>query len=237
MKRPKLVPRPRRPVPASEDQCSQEDSEREAEAMQLQTLKQRKSAKNKRLKEALEGVRTFPDLLRLFRIRECDYVLIGDGSCTGNWNYQAGWACVAINVQNNERQEVYGGANMGTNILSEMMAYIYAFHWLSRKKESSTMYVDVFTDCEYVVQAAENSHRRKAYREVWHMVDAYKRSGMIIRWHWIPRDTLDLNQLSHNLANLARVAMKELGAQAISSMDVESINDLTPNRNEEVETQ
>ncbi|KKK58769.1 hypothetical protein LCGC14_3041060, partial [marine sediment metagenome] len=166
--------------------------------------KKRKKKEGEKLKRDLARVRTIPDLLRLFQIRECNYVLIGDGSCTGNWNYQAGWACMAINVQWGDRQLVYGAANMGTNILAEMMAYIYAFHWLSRKKESSVMYVDVFTDCEYVVQAAENSHRRKAYREIWHMVDAYKRSGMIIRWHWIPRDTLDLNQLSHNLANLAR---------------------------------
>ena len=83
-----------------------------------------------------------------------------------------------------------------------------------------------------MVQAAENSHRRKAYREIWLMIDSYKRSGLIIRWHWIPRDTLDLNQLAHTLANLSRVAMKNLGREAVSSMDIESINDLTPNRDQ-----
>ena len=92
------------------------------------------------------AVRTIPDLLRLYRIRECNYVLVGDGSCTGNWNYEAGWACTVINLLLDERQVIYGGASMGTNILSEMMAYVYAFHWLARKKDRSVIYVDVFTD-------------------------------------------------------------------------------------------
>ena len=183
-----------------------------------------------KLEKQLARIKTIPQLLRLFQIPSTNYVLVGDGSATGNWKYTAGWACVAINVVNGHRHEIYGGANMGTNILAEMMAYVYALHWLARKKKQSVMYIDVFTDCAYVVEAAGNPGKRKAYRELWHMVDAYKRRGMIVRWHWIPRDTLDLNQLSHTTANLARVAMQGLGEIALSDMDVESVYELTPNK-------
>jgi len=226
-------PRPRRQSPSLTDTTAEQvaSEQRAAEAVQIENCKARKKKKKvSKLALQLQEVETIPQLLELFNITACDYVLVGDGSCTGDWKYQAGWACAVINVITGKRQEIYGGAHLGTNILSEMMAYIYAFHWISRKKTDSVAYIDVFTDCEYVVMAATNPNRRKAYREIWHMVDAYKRCGMIIRWHWIPRDTLNLNCFSHDLANLARVAMKGLNETALSGMDVDSLYELTPSR-------
>lgn len=230
-RQPKPVPRKRRKTPKPVDEVpwdSVEDCQRQAEQSQRETRKKR--SKNSKLAQALKKVKTIEQLMRLFKITEANWLMVGDGSCTGDWKYEAGWAMTAVNAQTGERKDIYGGANIGTNIVAEMMAYAYPLLWLARKKTTSVLYVDIFTDCEYIVKTAANPQQRKAYRELWHMLDAYKRSGLITRWHWIPRDILDLNKFAHTLANLARRQMKFQDDIALEELGVESLDELTPNK-------
>jgi len=167
----------------------------------------------------LEQLDSFNSLLAYLRIRpdEWDAVIVGDGSGT-SWNKEAGFASVLIQKGEFARKLFYGAANCGTNNIAEMMAVFWPLLYLSNAGAgiSSTGYrVHVVSDSEYVVNglsAADPIHDRRlnANRELWLAIHAVKRKGLKLFSHHIRRDTLDLNKLSHDVANLARVSQIKL---------------------------
>jgi ribonuclease HI len=171
---------------------------------------------------------TLEGLLAQLNISRWDFLIVGDGSAT-TWKYPGGWASVLI-ANSGERKTFYGGTSCLTNIVAELMAYVHPLMFLSANlSEDLVRHIHVVTDCEHLPYAAEHPQSRKKNREIWAMVDAFKYRGLSIRWHWIPRDTIDLNQFCHNMANQSRVAMKEQKtAQSLSPLNVPSVYRLSP---------
>lgn len=168
-----------------------------------------------------------------FQIKQWDYLLIGDGSAT-TWEYHAGWASLLVEAGTFDREVFYGSFNKGTNIIAEMMAYVQPLLFLAarknRKKQADgTTHVHVITDCDYVKNAGNKQARRTKHRQLWHMLDTFPRAGIEVHYHWVPRDTIDANRYSHELANLIRIASKELDlSKPLRRIGCETVFDINP---------
>jgi len=123
----------------------------------------------------------------------------------------------------------WGFGNLGTNIVAETMAYVLPLMYLiSEQKKLNARKLHIFTDCEHLLWSANNRMKRKRNRQLWAMVDSFRASGLEITWHWIPRDTIELNKFGHNLANAARIAGKDLDKQVLADMNAQSVKELQP---------
>ena len=178
------------------------------------------------------------DLLKILKIprADWDYVLIGDGSAT-SWGsgLAAGWGCLEIENGTYNRVVHYGGANRGTNVLSELMAYLYPMWEICERDSRRTDHmgfsrVHIITDAENLKNYWNNTYKRKKLKSAWSAVECLSRLGFIIQFHWIPRDSVDANRLCHDLANSARKVLKlpQHISQAVSRRGVESEYDVTP---------
>lgn len=165
----------------------------------------------KQIAKDLDQVDSLEKLLAYLKITRWDLLLVGDGSATGNWEYEAGFACMVVPRFNPAGfYSRHGGFSRGTNIVAEMMAYVLPLMELSSQRVA-VRHVHIVTDCEYLVKASLNpSWQMKANSELWLMLRAFKKKGLALHWHWLPRDKVDLNKFCHDLANSARVAMKGL---------------------------
>lgn len=181
----------------------------------------------KEVKKNAHKVETLKDLLNLLQIRKWDYLIVGDGSAT-TWERELGWGSTLIShIDDTNPVGFHGGFSCGTNIVAEMMAYVHPLMWLSAKnKKLVEMVVHIVTDCEYLVKTAKRNYARKSNQELWHMLDAFKQRGIFLRWHWIPRDTIELNIFAHDLANKARVVMKKLDTELLVESQFTSLSDL-----------
>lgn len=156
--------------------------------------------------------RTLPRLLRLLRIERCDYVVVGDGSGT-TWDQPCGFA--AVMIENGTFQaEVYDGAfHRGTNVVSEMMALLYPLIHLAartdrRRQPDGSTIIHLVTDCEHVKLAGSGKiGRGKKNRMLWSLFDYFQRCGFVLHWHWIPRDTVPIQKVTHYAANAVRKMM------------------------------
>jgi ribonuclease HI len=168
--------------------------------------------RTRQLATAAAKVDSLESLLAFLKISNWHYLLVGDGSCTGKWQYEAGFACTVINRENPTAFYTrHGGFDRGTNIVAEMMAYVLPLMEISSLDKISVRRVHIVTDCEYLPKAALNlAWQQKANSELWTMIRAFKRKGLVLHWHWVPRDTIDLNKFCHDLANSARVQMQGL---------------------------
>lgn len=176
---------------------------------------------------------TLSDIRKLCKIEEWDYILIGDGSGT-SWSEHCGWASILIEEGTFAREHFYGSFSGGTNIVAEMMAYVQPLMWLAARKDrrlgpDGSTQIHVITDCEYVKNAGNKKLQRQSNTQLWHMIDVFRRSGMRVIFHWIPRDTIDANKYSHHLANLIRLASKKLDVSIpLQKVSCETIFDVNP---------
>lgn len=159
-----------------------------------------------------EAAQDLGEMMDEFRITQWDYLLVGDGSCTGNWNYEAGFACGIVSAAAPDRLRVrYGSLNRGTNIVAELMAYVLPLMEIANNTSPSLRNVHIFTDCQYLSLAgADVSQQQKSNRELWMLVRGFKARGLVLHWHWMPRDTRILNRFCHDLANAVRVSTRDV---------------------------
>ena len=146
-------------------------------------------------------------VLDRLKISRWDYLLIGDGSGTVR-DKSCGWASVMIDRQN--RRKVYSGRFNygGSNIVAETMAYIQPIMDLAKHERAGLdcLRVHIISDCEHVVDAGNNPHKRRGQPVLWAPIQVAQNCGVITKWHWWRRDEIALNQLCHDLANIQRVA-------------------------------
>lgn len=187
--------------------------------------KQTRSPATKRVEAELDQVDSLDKLLAYLKITNWHYLLMGDGSATGKWEYEAGFACVV--VPRNNPADFYirhGGFSRGTNIVAEMFAYVLPLMELSSQR-IAVRHVHIVTDCEYIPKAVLNVQwQLKANAELWMMIRAFKKKGLVLHWHWLPRDKIDLNKFCHDLANSARVAMKGLAEVNLAKHEFNTID-------------
>jgi ribonuclease HI len=155
----------------------------------------------------LSQVQDLDALTRLLRIpNDWDFLIIGDGSAT-TWQHEAGCASVLVERGRGPypRCRMFAAAfSCGTNIVAEMMAAVHPLLWLGSQAWKGFRRVHVLTDCEMVAKCGNKTMTMNANRELWFLLHAFEHRGMIVRYHWIPRDILQANQLAHAMANRAR---------------------------------
>jgi ribonuclease HI len=97
-----------------------------------------------------------------------------------------------------------------------MMGFLHPLLWLANGRELSPgeTRIHVLTDSELVAKSGNGQQARKRNGELWWMLDAFRRKGFKIRFHWIPRDTIDLNRFADLLAGKSRKAL--LGLQNVA---------------------
>ena len=146
-----------------------------------------------------------------------DLLLIGDGSGS-NWNFECGWGCVSIQSDTMARKAWYGAMSSGTVNFAEIMAYIQPLTWYVHREQrlrkegfgSTYRNVHILTDSRYVQKQGERGDARGKLKNkaLWHLFNSFSSQGIIVHWHWIPRESVELNQFADRLSKGARLLLK-----------------------------
>ena len=148
---------------------------------------------------------------------------MGDGSGTG-WNDACGWASVLIDRHTKSRKTFYGGMNLGSVNLAEMMPYFQALSWyhnahgMARLKERCPLHVHVITDSQVTAlhgNRAASGHEnlpKIGHRALWAAMREFKALGYQLEYHWAERSDSGLNYLSDLIAGLSRREIKHIDA-------------------------
>lgn len=144
---------------------------------------------------------------------------MGDGSGS-NWTRESGWCSVSIEKATHERRLWYGCMNSGTVNFAEMMAYLQPLNWYAsvelnrRSKRSNAVQfknVHIITDSKYCRdQGNKKDMFPKKNAGLWKIFSDFQRHGILLHWHWIPRDTVELNAFADKISKEARKAVAKL---------------------------
>lgn len=173
------------------------------------------SSKNSKKDEDLKE--TLDQLLERLNIEKWDLLLIGDGSGS-NWNFECGWGCVSIEHDTLARRAWYGAMSAGTVNFAEVMAYLQPLGWyvnremLRRKKVTykvQTRHIHIITDSQYVRNKGSSKDLLAGKNgALWQVFRQFGAQGMMLHWHWIPRETVELNRFADQLSKAARLNLK-----------------------------
>lgn len=93
--------------------------------------------------------------------------------------------------------------------MAELMAYIPPLLWYSSIGDNKRFRnVHIITDSMYVKNLGDASSSPKANSAIWAMFRDFKRGGLILHWHWMERESTDLNRFADALSKTARLAIK-----------------------------
>lgn len=157
-------------------------------------------------------------ILERLKITDWDIVIVGDGSGSG-WTDCCGWASVLIERLTQGRRTFYGGMNVGSINLAELMPYLHAITWFDAKfgkdrfQRKPTLSVHILTDSEVTVNNGQKMMRGqipKAQSALWMAMQQFFRQGYMFHFHWIPRESCGLNWLADSLAGNTRRAVKDI---------------------------
>ena len=138
-----------------------------------------------------------------------------DGACSGNPG-PGGWA--AIIIQNEEKNEIFGGEKLTTNNRMELTATIKALEFCKEKesKQLSLQQIKIYTDSMYVkdgitnwINSWEKNNWKTADKKNVKNVDLWKRlkeltKNITVEWNWVQAHSNNLlNNLVDELAKKA----------------------------------
>lgn len=177
------------------------------------------------------------DLLTALGVQHWDFVVVGDGSGS-NWNQEVGWASVSIERATMERLVWVGAANRGTVNFAEIMAYLHPLTYFSarevdrRKRGESrarAYNVHIITDSQY---CRDTGRTRSAMVSknvgLWACLNSLARTGLVLHWHWMRRQTTGLGRYCDQLSRLARLWIAEHDPQARLEAAGHRVYDITP---------
>jgi ribonuclease HI len=177
---------------------------------------------------------TLQEILDHFKIDECNYLLIGDGSGS-RWEYPVGFGCLMIEVETDWRDWFFGGFNCGTVNLAELMAYASPLLWLAslkRIKRTSTgaCRVHILSDSEWCVRAGNGQWSQDTHKEIWAMFRQFRSRGIFLHWHWIPgHEGIPANEFADKLSKAARQSMLDIDPEPmVERSGAEDISGLYP---------
>ena len=148
-------------------------------------------------------------VLQELNINVWHYLLIGDGSGS-TINRSIGWSCLLLEHSSHKSWVFEGGFNTGTNNLAELMAYVQTVAWLceyNRDSDCGFSEVHVLTDSDWVAKSGSGSWGGRSHQALWQSLKFASRLGIRLHFHWVERDRLFGNRVSHHLANFARLAL------------------------------
>ena len=172
-------------------------------------------------KKETETLEALLDRLKIDR-NGWDLLLIGDGSGS-NWNHECGWGCVSIQSDTMARKAWYGAANCGTVNFAEIMAYVTPLTWYVsreqklRKKGLGSRFrnVHIITDSRYVQSTGDADWNKPKLKNkaLWGIFKSFTSQGIIVNFHWIARESVELNQFADKLSKSARLTLKKQDLQ------------------------
>ena len=169
------------------------------------------------MRDTFRSLRSIEDLLRHFKVTvaQVDFLLIGDGSGT-TWDKSIGFASTLVEMSSFDRTVFHGGLSHGTNNIAEIMAYFLPLQYLAKTAgDRRRTVIHIFSDSQYIVEGFNGESRQEqGNRELWQAMLAVKRRGLVIRAHWVPRDSVALQQLADTLAGQMRLSHGPTGAAA-----------------------
>lgn len=142
-----------------------------------------------------------------------DVLLIADGSGSG-WDSPTGWAVVVIDRLTGIRKVLYGGQNRGTINAAEVHPFLWGiryYHNVVRKDKDREIVVCCLSDSEITVKCGQGVYKAKTNIDLWQALKYWESRGYIFRWQHVPRETLDLQILTDEIAGRARTKIKEVG--------------------------
>lgn len=156
-------------------------------------------------------------------------MIVGDGSGVG-WDMGCGWASTLVRRVPAERWPFRGGMDPGTVSLAEIMAFMQPLLFMSSKfKPSQFQRVHVFSDSQYVVNIANGNRQPKSHAIMWRQLSGIRGLGFDLKFHWIPRDCIDLNRLADAIAGEARKAVSGVNfSEALLKVSAETIEEVNP---------
>lgn len=178
-----------------------------------------------------------PDLLERMEIKTWDLLLVGDGSGS-SWGKECGWGCVSIEHETMSRRVWHGAMNDGTINFAEIMAYLQPLTWyvsreLHRRKKGQKVklqQVHILTDSSYAAHSPDRDLASSANSLIWQVFKQFAAQGIIVHWHWIRRETVDLNLFADQLSKNARLNLKgkDLIKEAATKYDTTSVYEFNP---------
>ena len=138
-----------------------------------------------------------------------------DGACVGNPG-PGGWA--AIILEENEKNEIFGGEKLTTNNRMELMAAIRGLEYCVKqeKKQPSLQHIKIFTDSIYVKEGItiwiknwEKNNWKTSDKKNVKNIDLWKRLKELtqsnqVEWNWIKGHSENpMNDLADKLAKKA----------------------------------
>ncbi len=160
------------------------------------------------------------EIARSWGIGRWDALLVGDGSGSG-WMQPMGWCCVLIDRATRRRQRFYGGANLGTSVMAELLPYVQALAWYDERRRRldhrEPCQVHIVTDCMAIAQDGEALQRGgksllelRNNRPLWSAMQAYAENGYVLHFHHIARASAALNAYADDVSKRCFQAMKHL---------------------------
>lgn len=161
---------------------------------------------------------TLDELLDRLGISTWDLLLVGDGSGC-NWKHEIGWGCTSIENATFARRTWYGAMSAGTVNMAEIMAYLQPLCWyvdreIKRRKQpkykTEIRRIHILTDSQYVKTKGSSSTMLSSKSgPLWQIFRQFEAQGMVLHWHWIRRETVELNKFVDQLSKAARLNVKD----------------------------
>ena len=158
------------------------------------------------------------DLIHQLGSPKWDLLIVGDGSGSG-WDGAAGWAATLVeNRQVPLRRFFYGGCDSGSVNLAESMPYLQSLTWYDtyhgkeRLRKTGLLNVHIVTDSQTVAKWGTNAMSAHAelprkMLALWSGMRELRRLGYNCQFHWLPRQTTELNWVADLIAGLSRGAV------------------------------
>lgn len=133
-------------------------------------------------------------------------LLVGDGSGS-KWSRPGGWGCVSVERRNFERKVWYGAANDITVNVTELTAYLFPLLWYSSQPGGIGEFRDVhiITDSTYAKNLGNSTQRPSVNSALWSAFKDFERDGMRLHWHWLERESTQLNSFADILSKESRL--------------------------------
>lgn len=134
-----------------------------------------------------------------------------------------GWACVLLEHDAMERKVFYGAANDGTINIGELLAYLVPLTWYANKvfderkksKRNDVRHVHIITDSQYAQSRGELGGIPVANSSLFYAFAFFNRLGIQLHWHWVERETVELNRYVDGLSKAARLMFKTTNLQTV----------------------
>ncbi len=165
-----------------------------------------------------EQTESLEALLVRLQIERWDLLLVGDGSGS-TWERECGWGCVSIERSTFERRVWHGALSHGTVNMAEALAYLQPLCWYVEQEvrlrkqggKVAVKHVHIVTDSSYLANVGTRGDaglRPGNNGPLWNVFRQFASQGLLLHWHWIPRESVELNRFADQLSKAARLNVK-----------------------------